>query len=273
MEQTLTLVLWFVYSFAVYTVLRQFDEISTRRLAEEIDLQRYEVNPTVVWLTKRLSLKQTFILTWLVIGVFVGVLDAVSEQLHAFGVPFFALIFGFSHIFAAAHNTKVYNQLKRMSLQEFEEIQTRRLQELSDATLLKRVKLVFSGNPVAFLVAVLAPFTLTGLFLSMAAANSLLDGHRQLVNYLLLINFTIPFIMAFIIVQISFVIGPFILSNRYYRNKQNGKVSKVPIQGMATSLTLELSVAHIEEALNDARARGAETVKISAELPVGTARE
>src|SRR3989442_11130688 len=113
-------VVWFALSFITYTLLRQPDEHTTSKLAERLDIERHEVNPTITWLAKRLGLKRTLLATWLVIGLALATADTYLEQTIPLTLPLFALIVGFAHVLAAANNTRVGYLLDSLGIEEFE---------------------------------------------------------------------------------------------------------------------------------------------------------
>jgi len=57
MQTPLALALLFTQSFFVYSLLRYFDEKSTRKLAKRLDLQKHEVNPLLTFLARRWSIQ------------------------------------------------------------------------------------------------------------------------------------------------------------------------------------------------------------------------
>src|SRR5207245_7837743 len=96
----------FAESFTVYSLLRQFDVRSTRKLAERIDLQKHEVNPLLTFLTKRLSLNTAFRATWVLTASAIALSDTYLNTVVSWGVPAIAFIFGTIHLLAAASKTE-----------------------------------------------------------------------------------------------------------------------------------------------------------------------
>src|SRR3989442_169658 len=94
MQTPLALALLFAQSFAVYSLLRYFDEKSTRTLAKRLDLQKHEVNPLLTFLARRWSLNAAFRTTWLVIASGIAAADTFLGITVSWGIPAVAFFFG-----------------------------------------------------------------------------------------------------------------------------------------------------------------------------------
>ncbi len=253
--------LWFAESFCVYTFLRSFDVRSTAKLAERIDLQKHEINPTITWLATRLGLKNAFRVTWLVIGFGVATADAYINQGFTFGIPIYALIVGFAHVLAAAHNTRVSYVVDKIGVKEFEREHEEHMRELANLDWRQRIGLVARSDPTSILMLVLALPLAIALGYAMVATE--LFTIVALPEKLLIIplNTAFCFVLAMVLIQPAFALGPLILSRRYSRQFEGR--GAVEDGGESGSVHLELPVAVVAEALEAARTGGESVVKIT----------
>src|SRR2546427_10409445 len=88
----------FAESFILYSFLRYFDEKSTRKLAERLDLQKHEVNPFLTLLTRRWGLNKAFQTTWLLAATGIASADTFLGFTISWGIPAVALLFGTVHL-------------------------------------------------------------------------------------------------------------------------------------------------------------------------------
>ena len=265
----LLVVVVFALSFIIYTILRDFDVKSTLQLADIIDLQKHEVNPTITWLARRMDLKQAMRLTWFAIGIPVAAADAYVNQAFPYGVPIYALIFGFSHVLAAANNKRVAFAVSKMGVEEFEREHDQQMQEMAKLNLAGRLRLIFRSNPRSILMLVLALPLVAALGYAMVATElfTVVVSH----DLLLVIPLNIAFclIIATLIIEPAFALAPLILSRRY-RGSPTGGVS----EGQAkpeTTVNIQVPVSVVMQALEAARKNGEAAVKIA--IPVGPGKE
>lgn len=266
MNSGLVFAAWFLESFVVYTFLRRFDERSTEKLAGRLDLQKHEVNPTITWLSRRIGLKRAFLVTWLSIGFGVAFADATLNLRFPYGVPLFALIIGFSHVFAAANNTHVAYVVDRIGVKEFEREHEERMNELMKMGWKERLGAVFRGNPSAFILSAVAIPLVSFLSYALVATELFTVTVLHAVFLVILFNICFAFVISLILVQSAYVIGPLILAFRYGRSKKSNERSDIQPESNS-GVSIELPIVIVKDALNDAQSRGSNTVRISVRLP------
>ena len=260
-------VVWFALSFITYTLLRQPDEHTTSKLAERLDIERHEVNPTITWLAKRLGLKRTLLATWLVIGLALATADTYLEQTIPLTLPLFALIVGFAHVLAAANNTRVGYLLDSLGIEEFERQHDESMRELLRLSWKARIMLLFRSNTEAFLMSILALPLAIALGYSLVASNFFIVLYTPDKFLVLPITAALAFILALLLVYPAKIVGPIILAIRLAKNHPNEEESDAAAMRVAS---IELPVPLVEHALSEAIARGVDVVRITAPLTQNT---
>jgi hypothetical protein len=253
----------FAESFLTYTLLRRLDERSTALLAERIDLQKHELNPTITRLAKKIGLKRAFIVTWLAIACSVATGDVWINQRFPYGIPVFALIVGFGHVLAWANNTRVANLVDRVGVDEFERDHDRRMRELASLGGWQRLKAVAKDDPGSFIMLVLALPMVAVLGYAMIATELFTRVITSDLYVVGLLNVAFCFLIALMSIQPAFALGPLILSRRYSGNK-NGKDERN--QPPSPTVHFDLPIGVVTQALDAARADGGSVVRISLPL-------
>ena len=251
----------FAESFLIYTYLRNFDVRSTMQLAEVIDLQKHEVNPTITWLTRRMDLKQAMRLTWFAIGIPVALADAYVNQGFPYGVPIYALIFGFSHVLAAASNKRVAYTLSKVGVTEFEREHDQQMRELAKLNIAGRLRLIFKSNPRSILMLVLALPLVAALGYAMVATElfTVVVSH----DLLLVIPLNVAFclIIAPLVSEPAYALATHVRSRRFHASSAKGEPEGQPPS--ATSVNIQVPVPVVLQALAAAEKSGEAVVKIA----------
>jgi hypothetical protein len=256
--------LWFIWSFSVYTSLRWFDERSTAKLAARIDLQKHEINPTITWLARRVGLKNAFRASWLVIGSCVAMVDAFINQIHTFGVPILALIVGFDHVLAAAHNNRLSYTVEKIGVEEFENEHELSMHELARFGWWQRIRLISKSEPAAILMLILAaPLVATLGYAMLATEAFTIIAFPEKLLFIPL-NIALCFVIALVFIQPAPALGLLILSSRY-AHQPHGQRRSRNSRGVET-IRLELPIKVVAEALAAARRESADVVKM--EIPI-----
>jgi hypothetical protein len=84
-----------------------------------LDIERHEVNPLVVNLSRKIGLRFTFIITWLIFAIPIATIDSTIFW-KMLGAPVLAFIFGFIHILASMNNMGLYFQTKEFGVDAME---------------------------------------------------------------------------------------------------------------------------------------------------------
>lgn len=255
---------WFILSFVVYTSLRLFDERSTAKLAARIDFQKYEINPTITWLARRVGLKNALRVSWMIFGSCFAVVDALVSQIHTFGVPIFALIVGFGHVLAAIHNNRLFYTVEKIGVEEFENEHELSMGELARFGWWQRIRVISKSEPTAILMLILAaPLVLTlgyAMLATEAFTNVVFPGKFLFIP----LNIAFCFVIALVIIQPAPALGLLVLSSRYAHQSHGQRQSRN--SGRVITIRLELPIKVVAEALAAARTEGANLVKIEAPI-------
>jgi hypothetical protein len=254
----------FGWSFMVYTFLRGFDVRSTMQLASIIDLQKHEVNPTIAWLTRRMDLKYAMRLTWLAIGVPVAAADAYVNQGFPYGVPIYALIFGFSHVLAAANNKRVAYTISKVGVAEFEREHDQQIREMSKLSLTGKLRLIFKSNPRSVLMLALALPLVAALGYAMVATELFTVVVSHDLVLVIPLNVAFCLIIATLIIEPAFALAPLILARRYRALPMKDKHEGQDVAAAAVNIQVPVSV--VVQALESARRNGEAAVRIT--IPV-----
>ncbi len=266
MEPLIYVAAIFGLSFITYSVLRQFDEKSTADLAEVIDLQKHEVNPTITWLSARIGLKKAMRLTWIIIATGVATGDAYIATGFPYGVPILALIMGFGHVLAAASNKHVSYLVNKLGVEEFEREHDERMRELAGESLFGKLRLIYSANPTSILMLVVTTPLVAALGYAMVATELFTVIAVPFKYIIIPLNVAFCFIIAVLVIQPAFALGPLILSRRY--GNMSAKVEQEGEAPSAPTVDIQVPVLVVVQALEAARKSGEAVVKIA--IPIGT---
>lgn len=256
----------FVLSFLTYTILRQFDERSTEKLAKVIDLQKHEVNPTITWLARRMGLKKAMRLTWLVIAFSVATADAYVNASFPYGVPIFALVIGFGHVLAAANNKHVAYVVEKMGVEEFEREHDKRMRELAKLTFWGKMRQIFRSDPASVLMLVAVVPLVAAMGYSMVATELFTVVTSPYKLLIIPINAALCFVIAMLVIQPAFALAPLIISRRY--SGKSGSDGSHMDQANGT-VSIEVPVPVVVKALESAQKDGETVVKISIPVSAG----
>ncbi len=251
----------FVESFMTYSLLRRFDVSSTAKLAARLDLQKYEINPTITWLARKIGLEKAFTVTWLVIGLSVATADGFVNLSFPYGVPVFALIIGFGHVLAAAHNTHVSYVLDKVGIQQFEREHEERMTELASLSWWGRLRAIFHSDPGSIIMLVLALPLVYVLGYAMVATELFTRVVIPNIYLILPLNVAFCFLMAMVVIHPAFALGPLVLASRYSHNIRAQGSPKASVG--SDGIRIDLPVAMVAQALDAARADGDSVVRIS----------
>jgi len=258
----------FVLSFVTYTVLRQFDERSTEQLAEVIDLQKHEVNPTITWLARRMGLKKAMRLTWLIIAISVASADAYVNISFPYGVPIFALVIGFGHVLAAANNKHVAYVVDKIGVEEFEREHDKRMRELAKLPFWGKMRQISRSDPASVLMLVAVIPLVAALGYAMVATELFTVVTSPFKLLIMPINAALCFVIAMLVIQPAFALAPLIISRRY-SGKSDGAESQANQSN--STVSIEVPVTVVVKALESAQKNGESAVKIS--IPVAASGE
>ena len=238
----------FALSLTAYSSMRYFDVRTTRELAEQLDLERHEINPLMVRLAKRFGLDGAFRITWVLFAVPIGIADVLLNAYISVNLPVFAFIFGFTHLLAAANNVEVAYTLKHSSVEEVEARTTELAAELKALSPVGRVKLILERNAHTFVTAVFSLVIIIDLYYANIIAN---------ITGLSFLAITMPnagtvTLIALLLYFPSVALGLVIMSNRLARLPSTTAAKK------AEGLEIDVKIA--EAALAIAKKNGSNTI-------------
>ena len=255
----------FVLSIVNYSFLRQFDEKSTEELAKVLDLQKHEVNPTITWLSARIGLKRAMRVTWVIIATGVATGDAYIAMSFPYGVPILALVVGFGHVLAAASNKHVSYLVNKLGVEEFEREHEERMKELAGETFFGKLRLIYKANPTSILMLVVTTPLVLALGYAMVATELFTVIAVPFKYVVIPLNVAFCFIIAVLVIQPAFALGPLILSRRYKASSiEKGHDGVTPDQA---TVSIEVPVPVVIQALEAAKKSGESAVRIA--IPVG----
>jgi len=244
----------FAESFTVYSLLRQFDVRSTRKLAERIDLQKHEVNPLLTFLTKRLSLNTAFRATWVLTASAIALSDTYLNTVVSWGVPAIALLFGTIHLLAAASNMELEYRTRSMSPAEIEADTYEFAKQLSGLNWKGRLSLLAERYAFNVVVTAISLVTIVGFELSDTISKLTHSSNSGAV----MSNAALLNMMALLFFFPTVFFGTLIWSRRLVKFYDSGKLD--PPQGHEYSIEIPIAVA--EEALNLANSKQASTIRL-----------
>jgi len=248
----------FILSFVTYSFLRQFDEKSTAELDKVIDLQKHEINPTITWLSARIGLKRAMRLTWIIIATGVATGDAYIATGFPYGVPILALIVGFGHVLAAASNKHVSYLVNKLGVEEFEREHDERMQELARVNFVGKLRLIYKANPTSILMLLVATPLVAALGYAMVATELFTVISVPFKFVVIPLNVAFCFIIATLVIQPAFAIGPLMLSRRYSKRHAAVTADSAP-----STVSIQVPVTVVTAALESARKNGELSVRIT----------
>jgi len=255
MQTPLALALLFTQSFSVYSLLRYFDEKSTRKLAKRLDLQKHEVNPLLTFLARTWSLNTAFRTTWLVIASGIAAADTFLGITVSWGIPAVAFFFGTVHILAAASNTQLDYRTKDMSREEIDAETYKFARSLSILDWKGRWTLFTGRYAFTFIVTIISLIAIFLYLLSSTIAST--TGFSNVGAAMS--NMATVEIGAILLFFPSVFFGTIAWSRRLTKSYRSGKLVE-PTSSAAHYVEIPISIA--EEALNIAKSKQASTIRL-----------
>ncbi len=255
MPTPLGLALIFAESFAVYSLLRYYDEKSTKKLARRLDLQKHEANPLLTLLAKRWSLNAAFRTTWLLTASGIAAADTFLGITVSWGIPAIAFFFGTVHLLAAASNIQLDHRTRNMSREEIEAETYEFARSLSALDWKGRWTLLTERYAFTFVVTIIS---LAAIFLYLfSSAISSITGFSNVGAAMS--NMALVEIGAVLIFFPSMFLGTVIWSRRLTKFYSLGKLGGPAGLG---GKYVEIPVSIAEEAVSMAKSKNASTIRL-----------
>lgn len=236
-------ILAFLYSLATYSCFQFFDISSTRIALSELELEKHEINPFLVFLNTKFGPKTSFFLMWLIIANAVALLDALYVQ-YVFGFTILCYFVGMFHLLATFNNLQIYYETRFVGADNFERNTEFLIRELKKRTILGKVALLTKLNLFNVFLSV---FGFIALILS-AKLLSVLEFRLVEQTNLFLIYFPPMMILALILFFPIKVFGMFLISRRLHSSKSVNLDSQVNYSSF-----VNVPVGVLETALKDAK--------------------
>jgi hypothetical protein len=247
MVSQLAYLLTFTWSFLFYSLFRSFDQASTKRLAEKIDLQKHEINPLLTRLSKKWGLAWAFRITWVVFAGAIATLDALLNTIGNFGIPALAVLFGSVHLLAAANNIELEYRMKGSSKDQIEGETLRFAQMLSGLDWWSRTKLLTERYAFNFIAAALSLM----IYISIVYSDLIGKLSHSIINGNALYNMGMFELFGFLMFFPTLFFGTILLSRRLVKSYKKGEFGTVITQ--SNPMSVDVPAAIIEEALAAAR--------------------
>jgi hypothetical protein len=257
MVSVLVYLVTFLWSFLFYSLFRYFDQASTRRLAEKIDLQKHEVNPLLTRLAKKWGLTWAFRITWVVFAGSIATADALLNTIANFGIPAFAILFGSVHLLAAANNIELEYQMKGSSKEQIEAETLRFARTLSELDWWSQTKLLTEKYAFNFVAAALS---LT-IYISIVYSDVIGKLTHSTIGGNALYNMGMFELFGFLMFFPALFFGAIFLSRRLVKSYKKGEIGAILTQSNSTFVDIPASI--IEEALVAARSSDRSFIRIN----------
>jgi len=261
---TFVAVLTAAESVVTYSILRLPDQASTAALAKRMDLQTHEINPILTFLARRYGLKRSFQITWIVFALGIALADVALNTVASFGIPVIALFFGTTHWLAAAHNVELDYNTEGLTPDEVRDHDREFVVKLRSLDWRGRLALLFKKDIFTVMAAVLCVIVL--VMVETAPLMGALTGHPS--TTATIYAGAVVLALGFLAYFPSVILGTLVWARR---------VSKVPspagdanvIRGEdgspctpSSGRYVEISVGVVEAALSEAKANGADTIRL-----------
>lgn len=221
-----------------------------------MDIFRHEINEVLLALVRRVGLGNSFKILWIVFATAIATFDTVLNTPVTYAIPVLAVLFGFVHLLAAAHNYELYYNVKDKTRQEIEDSDIRTAKTLSQLDWLGKLLFVIRKNAFTFFVAAfsLVVFTWpmsTLLILTVTRSQSLWYAF----NYTILIS-----ALGLLFFFPALMLGALLLANRLANSYKKGElVSTLSAQANGQ---IEIPIETLREAIRTAEASNESTVRI-----------
>lgn len=244
----------FIASSILYNVFRCVDVLSTKFCLSKLDLEMYEVNPIVVFVSKKVGFDKAMLITGVLFTFLIGFADAFWVY-PIIGIPLLWLLFGLFHLLAAMNNVQVYFQIRIFGAREIEESISRITDMLKPLPLFQKIIFLIKINIFNFFLTIygiVALILFSFLFASIANIQ-----FRTTVPILLVVT---PPVMILDLIMFfpTTIFGSLLISMR--RLKIN---KKRPILNEENRKAVLLPIELVETMLNEARERNADYIQVS----------
>lgn len=244
----------FIASSILYNVFRSLDILSTKLCFSKLDLEMHEVNPIVVFMTKKVGFNKAMLITGIFFTALIGLIDAFWIY-PTVGIPLLWLVFGLFHLIATANNFQVYFQTKIFGAKEVEESISRVIDMLKPLSRFEQVKFLIKMNIFHLFLTIYGIVALI-LFLFLL---SLIANVCFTVPVPILLIVTPPIMMLDLIMFFPTMIFGSLLVFRRRLKMNNKKLTLTKKDKKAILLPIDL----VETVLNKAREKNANYIEVS----------
>lgn len=244
----------FLFSFSVYTLFQWLDIYSTRFALSKLNLETHEVNPLLVFLTKKFGFDKATMFMWILFASLTGLIDTLWV-FKAFGFPIICFLFGMFHAFAAANNFQIYFHTQVVGAKNMERNTRFLIRMLKQRSFLGKIALLIRINLFKVFIAI---YGMVSLLLFLRLLVSLQISLIEPVSFLLLY---LPPIMIFALIMFFPVnaFGILLISLRRLKLSKDNESNISFDDFRYVSLPIDI----LEEALKRAKATNAEYVQFS----------
>ena len=237
-------ILKFLIPFVTYSLFRYFDYESTKLCLSLLDIERHEINPLVVRLSRKLGFKTAFLITWPLFAIPIAIIDSLVF-LDMLGAPVLAFLFGFAHILASMSNMGLYFQVREFGVDTIEYNSQLTIDKLKKLSLIGKLKHLTKINFFNTVLSIYGMLIVSALWYSVVT-NS---------QYYLSLGITMNLSLLMFFPAITF--GMILISFRRLKFREYLK----PITAEQKCVTVSIDI--LGQAIAEARSRNAEYVSFS----------
>ena len=228
-------------SFIMYSMFRYFDAWSTAAVAEVLKIEQHEVNPLIVFLTKKVGLTLALRFHWL-LAIPIAFIDGFIFGPRT-GLPLLALLMGFIHLLAAINNFSIYFRIKEFGAESVKRTMMYTLKNMKNMNMINKIIYLTKINLSNVLLSVWNIIILVVINTYLGSIKFIVTSEFLPVTYLIyaiLMNITLLIFYPLV------TIGNFLLM---FRNLKNIQITEFEKDDNYIVVSTEL----LNEAINQAK--------------------